>query len=112
MPTESTLVSYVRDSTIGEERVDTLHSSSERRRTASTPAILHAMAVAVLTVVHDEMEADVICGMLKANAIECSHRKTNVAGAWTVGFARGGPTEVVVDERDLTAAQELLRPAE
>jgi hypothetical protein len=54
------------------------------------------------------MEADVICGLLRANGIACSHRKTNVAGAWSIGFASGGPIEVLVDERDVTAAQELL----
>jgi hypothetical protein len=30
------------------------------------------------------------------------------AGAWTGGFARGGPIEVLVDEHELEAAQELL----
>ena len=66
------------------------------------------MSAVTLTVVHDEMEADVVCGMLRANAIECFHRKTNMAGAWTIGFARGGPIEVMVDEHDLAAARELI----
>ena len=66
------------------------------------------MATVTLTIVHDEMEADVVCGMLRANAIECAHRKTNVAGAWSVGFASGGPIEILVDEHDLAAARELL----
>ena len=70
------------------------------------------MSAVTLTVVHDEMEADVVCGMLRANAIECSHRKTNVAGAWTVGFASGGPIEILVDELDLAAARELVSSAE
>lgn len=65
-----------------------------------------------LTVVHDEMEADVVCGMLRTNAIECFYRKTNMAGAWTTGFARGGPIEVLVDELDLAAARELLTPTQ
>jgi hypothetical protein len=66
------------------------------------------MGAVTVTVVHDELEADVVCGMLRANAIECSHRKTNIAGAWSVGFARGGPIEILVDERDLDAARELV----
>ena len=62
-----------------------------------------------LTVVHDETEAEMLCGMLRANDIECSYRKTDVpAGAWTGGFARGGPVEVVVDEDDAETARELL----
>lgn len=64
-----------------------------------------------LTVVHDEAEAEMLCGMLRANGIECSYRKTNIAaGAWTGGFARGGPVEVLVDEQDAVAARELLPP--
>lgn len=62
-----------------------------------------------LTVVHDEAEAEMLCGMLRANGIECSYRKTDIAaGAWTGGFARGGPIEVLVGERDRSAALELL----
>jgi hypothetical protein len=49
-----------------------------------------------------------ICGLLRASSIACFHRKTNVAGAWSVGFASGGPIDVLVDEQDLDAARELL----
>jgi hypothetical protein len=66
------------------------------------------VAVVALTVAHDEMQADVICGLLRENGIECSHRKTNMAGAWTIGFGTGGPTEIVVDERKLELARKLL----
>jgi hypothetical protein len=62
-----------------------------------------------LTVVHDEMQADVICGMLRTNGIECGHRKSNMAGAWTAGFATGGPTEILVDEAQLEKARKLIR---
>jgi hypothetical protein len=65
----------------------------------------------VLTVVHDEAEAEILCGLLRANRIECSYRKTDLAaGAWTVGFASGGPIELLVNEEDLVAARELLPP--
>jgi hypothetical protein len=37
------------------------------------------VALARLTVVHDEAEAEVVFGLLRANDIECSHRKTDVA---------------------------------
>ena len=62
-----------------------------------------------LIVVHDESEAEMVCGMLRANGIECSYRKTDIAaGAWTGGFARGGPVELLVDDNDVVAARELL----
>jgi hypothetical protein len=62
-----------------------------------------------LTVVHDEAEAELLCGLLRANGVGCSYRKTDIAaGAWTGAFARGGPIEVVVDERDEVAARDLL----
>jgi hypothetical protein len=66
------------------------------------------MGVVTLTVVSTEAEAEVLCGMLRTNGVESSYRKTDMAGAWTIGFARGGPSEVLVDERDLATAQKLL----
>ena len=67
------------------------------------------MGAVELTVVHDEMEAEVICGLLREHGIECGHRKTDMAGAWTIGFASGGPTQVLVDEKALDKARKLLR---
>jgi hypothetical protein len=70
------------------------------------------MATATLTIVHDEAEAEMLCGLLRANGIECGYRKTDVAaGAWTSGFATGGPIEVFLDERDLATAGELVSAA-
>lgn len=67
------------------------------------------VSAVTLTVVHDEAEAEVVCGFLRANNIECFHRKTNVAaGAYTNVLGRGGPIEVVVDEHDEQAARQLL----
>ena len=63
----------------------------------------------VLTVVHDEAEAEIICGLLRTNGIECSYRKTDLAaGSSTIGLASGGPIELLVNEKDLIAARELL----
>jgi hypothetical protein len=67
------------------------------------------VSVVALTIVHDEMEAEVICGLLRTNGIECGFRKTDMAGAWTAGFASGGPTEVLVDDAKLDEARKLLR---
>jgi hypothetical protein len=65
-----------------------------------------------LTVVGDEMEAEMPCGLPRTHGIACSYRKTNVAGAIgaeTGGFAIAGPTEVLVHQGDLEAARKLLR---
>ena len=69
------------------------------------------MAPIRLTVVTDEMAAEVLCGRLRASGIKCAHRKTDSAAAISAyggGFAVAGPTEVLVDERDLEDARKLL----
>ena len=66
-----------------------------------------------LTVVADELEAEALCGMLRANGVECFHRRTDPSAAIAaagIGNTIAGPTEVVVDERDLDAARRLLPP--
>ena len=82
----------------------------ERPAPAETVLLPSAGVSAVtLTVVHDEAEAEMLCAMLRTNGIKCAYRKTDIAaGAWTGGFARGGPIEVLVDEHDEQAARELL----
>lgn len=49
-----------------------------------------------------------LSGLRRSWGIECFHRKANIAGAWTIGFAAGGPIDVLVDDRDLDRAHELL----
>ena len=64
-----------------------------------------------LTVVPDEMQAEVVCGLLRANGVACSYRKTDMAGAigtYGGGYAIAGPTEILVDEGDLDEARKLL----
>ena len=66
------------------------------------------MTAVTLTVVYDEAEAEIVCGMLRANGIECGHRRSGMAtAAWAGGFETGG-IEVLVGEDDLPAAQALL----
>jgi Putative prokaryotic signal transducing protein len=70
------------------------------------------VAAVPLTVVPDEMQAEVLCGFLRQNGIACSHRKSNPAAAISAyggGYAMAGPTEILVDEGDLQAARRLLR---
>ena len=69
------------------------------------------MAEAPLTVVGDEMEAEVLCGMLRTNGIECYHRREGISAgisALAGGVTMAGPTAVIVNESDLEAARSLL----
>jgi predicted RNA methylase len=69
------------------------------------------MELVTLTVVANELEAETLAGLLRANGIECSIRRSDMsAGAGTFGGGAGmaGPTEVLVQESDLEGARELL----
>jgi Putative prokaryotic signal transducing protein len=64
-----------------------------------------------LTLVRNEMEAEMLCGLLRTHGIACSYRKTDVAGAIGAesgGFAIAGQTEVLVHQHDLDVARKLL----
>jgi hypothetical protein len=70
-----------------------------------------AMAGVRLTVVPDEMQAEVVCGVLRENGIACSYRKTDMAaaiGTYGGGYAIAGPTEILVDQGNLDSARKLL----
>ena len=61
-----------------------------------------------LTVVPNEVEADILCGMLRANGIACLHRRTDVSSAIvSQSLGSAAYTEVLVDEHDLARAREL-----
>jgi len=72
------------------------------------------MAFVTLTVVANEMEADMLCGMLEANGISCSHRSASAFagsfGSTVTGavFGQAAPTEVLVEETKLDEARKLL----
>jgi hypothetical protein len=62
-----------------------------------------------LTIVPNELEAEMVCALLRSAGIECGHRETDVAA----GLAGGqpgmmGPREVLVAAEDLERAQEVL----
>jgi hypothetical protein len=62
-----------------------------------------------LTVVANEPEAEMLCGMLRANGIACAYRTTNLAaGMADASAAMGGPREVIVEEEQLEEARQLL----
>ena len=72
------------------------------------------MALVMLTTVANELEAEMLCGELRANGILCSQRDASIAGA-LYGDAVAGtvlgqasPTEVLVDEQQLEEARKLL----
>jgi Putative prokaryotic signal transducing protein len=66
-----------------------------------------------LTVVPDEGEADILCGMLRAEGIRCAHYRTNTSsGGADASTSSGGWREIVVLEDDLERASALLPAAE
>jgi hypothetical protein len=69
------------------------------------------VAPVTLTVVPSEQDAELVCGVLRANGIACVFRKADVAGALTAVLVTGGPMEILVDERELERARELLESA-
>ena len=67
------------------------------------------MAEATLTTVGNEIEAEMACGMLRANGVECFFRRTDSAASlYAPGVATAGATEIVVNEEDLERARKLL----
>ena len=61
-----------------------------------------------VTTVSDEVEAEVVCGLLRSAGIECGHRVTDEMDSPLHGIASDGPREILVHESDLTAARALL----
>lgn len=66
-----------------------------------------------VTIVPNEVAADVVCTFLRAAGIRCGHRVTNMgAGGWDGVPNVGGAREVLVDPADLDMARESLASAE
>ena len=67
------------------------------------------MKLVVLTEFQDEVEAEALLGLLRAKGIECWCRRADIAaGAWTGWACTGGPLEVLVREKDVGVAREVL----
>ncbi len=62
----------------------------------------------VLTVVSGEQEADIVCGLLQSNGIDCAYRDTEEIDSPFEDFTAAGAREILVREADLEAARELL----
>ena len=61
-----------------------------------------------LTVVANEVEAEVIRGLLATEGIESSHRPTNFGAGSTDGFTPAGEREILVRADQLEEAKALL----
>ena len=62
-----------------------------------------------VTTVPGEPEAEVLCGLLRANGIKCGFRPTPEADSAFEGFGgEGGNYEILVDPSDLADAKTLL----
>jgi hypothetical protein len=62
----------------------------------------------VLTVVSSEPEAEVLCGLLQANGIDCGYRDTEAIDSPLEDFTAAGAREILVRPSDLEAARSLL----
>jgi Putative prokaryotic signal transducing protein len=62
----------------------------------------------VVTVVSDETEADIVCGLLRSNGIDCAYRDTEAIDSPLEDFTAAGQREILVREPDLEAARALL----
>jgi hypothetical protein len=65
-------------------------------------------SLARLTIVPNELEAELVCALLRSAGVTCGHRITDFgAGAWD-GVPTGGPREIVVPESQLGEARAVL----
>jgi hypothetical protein len=62
----------------------------------------------VVTVVETETEAEIVCGLLRANGIDCYYRDTQAIDSPLEDFTAAGAREIVVRARDAEAAEELV----
>ena len=61
-----------------------------------------------LTIVANEIEAEIIRGLLATERIESMQRKTDFAAAVWQGVPAGGPREILVYAGNLEAARKLI----
>jgi hypothetical protein len=64
-----------------------------------------------LSIVSDEREAEVVCGLLRTEGIRCFHRTTNLNPEGSIAPA-GQWRELLVLDDDLPRARELLEAVE
>jgi len=64
--------------------------------------------LATVEVVNNEVEAEMLCSLLRDAGIECMYRMTNTAAGALGGLGAAGPQEIVVRSEDLAAARAVL----
>ncbi len=64
--------------------------------------------VVVLTIVSDEQEAEIVCGLLRSAGIKCGYRDTETIETPLEDFGAAGPREVLVAAADLEDAKSLI----
>ena len=62
----------------------------------------------VVKVVRDEPEAEIVCGLLRSAGIECGYRHTEAIDSPLEDFTAAGSMEILVHEKDLEAAREMV----
>jgi hypothetical protein len=62
----------------------------------------------VVSTASDEIEAELVCGLLRSAGIECGYRATEATDSAFEGIASDGPREILVHENDLVAARAVL----
>jgi hypothetical protein len=62
----------------------------------------------VVATVANELDADVVCGLLRANGINCWTQDTEEIDDPNEDFIESGPHEVVVSATDADAAKQIL----
>jgi hypothetical protein len=62
----------------------------------------------VVSVVDTETEAQIVCGLLRSNGIDCYFRDTEEIDSPLEDFTAAGRREIVVRAADEEAARELL----
>ncbi|HEY6151829.1 MAG TPA: DUF2007 domain-containing protein [Gaiellaceae bacterium] len=65
------------------------------------------MGLATLTTVSSEAEAQIICGLLRKHGIKAFPQNTVMISS--VYPVAGSPTEIIVDETDLSEARKILK---
>jgi len=62
----------------------------------------------VVTVASSEIEAEMFCGLLRSNGIECGYRDTAALDSPLEVFTASGSREILVHRSDLEKAREVL----
>lgn len=62
----------------------------------------------VVKVVSGEPEAQIVCGLLRSNGIECGYRDTEAIDSALEDFMAAGAREILVRPADLETARALL----